>query len=132
MSTSTLWSSLCHRNNFACSLFLNKHFKRGIIGAYHITFAGILFLGRSLWQNHPNYAGPRVPIIVQKISNCCTQKSDNPVVCRLSSGNPESSTFYNSYRMNNGVTTTLQYLVQKLIYIEVWKISNISLQNMFK
>jgi hypothetical protein len=41
---STLRSSLCHRNNFACSLFLNKHFKRGIIGAYHITLVGILFL----------------------------------------------------------------------------------------
>jgi hypothetical protein len=29
--SSTLQSSLCHRSNFACSLFLNKHFKRGII-----------------------------------------------------------------------------------------------------
>jgi hypothetical protein len=121
MSTSTLWSSLCHRNNFACSLFLTKCFKRVIIGEYHITLAGILFLGCSLWQNHPNYAGPCVPIIVLKISNCCTRKLVNPVVCRVSSGNPESSTFYNSYRINNGVTTTLQHLVQKLIYIEVWK-----------
>jgi hypothetical protein len=42
---STLRSSLCHHNDFACSLFLNKCFKRGIIGAYHITLAGILFLG---------------------------------------------------------------------------------------
>ena len=44
---STLRCSLCHRNNFACSLFLNRRFKRGIIGAYHITLAGIFFRGRS-------------------------------------------------------------------------------------
>src|ERR1041385_8626680 len=41
---SFLRSSLCHRNNIACSLFLNRRFNRGIIGAYHITFAGTLFL----------------------------------------------------------------------------------------
>src|SRR5664279_4164684 len=45
--TSFLRSSLCHRNNLACSLFWNKRFNRGIIGAYHITLAGTLFLGRS-------------------------------------------------------------------------------------
>ena len=45
---STLRSSLCHRNNFALSLLLNKRFKRGIIGAYHMTLAEIFFLlGRS-------------------------------------------------------------------------------------
>ena len=53
-----------------------------------------------MWQNHPNYAGPRVPVIVLKTSDCCTRKPDNPVVCRVSSGNPESSTFYNSYMIN--------------------------------
>ena len=37
--------SLCHRINLACSSFLNRRFNRGIIGAYHITFAGTLFLG---------------------------------------------------------------------------------------
>src|SRR3989337_3243086 len=44
---SFLRSCLCHRINLACSLFLNKCFSRGIIGAYHITLAGTLFLGRS-------------------------------------------------------------------------------------
>ena len=44
---SFLRSSLCHRNNLACSLFLNRRFNCGIIGAYHITFAGTLFLGGS-------------------------------------------------------------------------------------
>src|SRR3954470_1837867 len=44
---SFLRSSMCHRNNLACSLFLNKRFNRGIIGAYHITLAGTLFLGGS-------------------------------------------------------------------------------------
>src|SRR3972149_4472499 len=45
--SSFLWSSLCHRINLACSLFLDRRFNRGIIGAYHITLAGTLFLGRS-------------------------------------------------------------------------------------
>src|SRR3954464_3706333 len=40
---SFLRSSLCHRNNLACSLFLNMRFNLGIIGAYHITLAGTLF-----------------------------------------------------------------------------------------
>src|SRR3954447_13923001 len=44
---SFLRSSLCHRNNLACSLFLNKRFNHGIIGAYHITLARTLFLGGS-------------------------------------------------------------------------------------
>ena len=43
---SFLRSSLCHRINLACSSFLNRGFNRGIIGAYHITLAGIFFLGR--------------------------------------------------------------------------------------
>src|SRR5215216_3346612 len=43
---SFLQSSLCHHINLACSLFLNRHFNRGIIGASHITLAGTLFLGR--------------------------------------------------------------------------------------
>src|SRR3954470_14536014 len=41
---SFLRSSLCHRINLACSLFLNRCFNRGIIGAYQITLAGTLFL----------------------------------------------------------------------------------------
>ena len=44
--SSTLRSSLCHHSNFAYSLFLNKRFKCHVIGAYHITSVGILFLGR--------------------------------------------------------------------------------------
>src|SRR4051812_9035654 len=44
---SFLRSSLCHLNNLACSLFLNRRFNRGIIGVYHMTLAATLFLGRS-------------------------------------------------------------------------------------
>ena len=44
---SFLRSSLCHRINLALSLFLNRRFKRGIIGEYHMTFAGTLFRGGS-------------------------------------------------------------------------------------
>src|SRR5215216_5682795 len=45
---SFLRSSLCHHINLACSSFLNRRFNRCIIGEYHITLAGTLFLGRSL------------------------------------------------------------------------------------
>src|SRR3954470_11433192 len=44
---SFLRSSLCHHINLACSPFLNRCFNCGIIGAYHITFVGTLFLGGS-------------------------------------------------------------------------------------
>ena len=44
---SCLRSSLCHRINLAFSLFLNRCFKRGIIGEYHMTFTGTLFRGCS-------------------------------------------------------------------------------------
>ena len=42
-----LRSSLCHRINLALSLFLNRCFKCGIIGEYHMTLAGTLFRGFS-------------------------------------------------------------------------------------
>ena len=44
---SFLRSSLCHRINLALCLFLNRRFKLGIIGEYHMTLAGTLFQGRS-------------------------------------------------------------------------------------
>ena len=43
---SCLHFSLCHRINLAFSLFLNRRFKRDIIGEYHMTLAGTLFQGR--------------------------------------------------------------------------------------
>ena len=43
---SCLCSSLCHCINFALVLFMNKYFRGGIRGKYHITFAGTLFLIR--------------------------------------------------------------------------------------
>ena len=71
-----------------------------------------------LWQNHPNYASPHAPVIVLKTSDCYTWEPDNPVVYQVSSGNPESSTFYNSHRVNNGATTILQHLIQ-ILFIKV-------------
>ena len=35
------------------SLFLNSHFRRGIIGAYHITLVEIFFFGRSSSSTSP-------------------------------------------------------------------------------
>ena len=41
---SCLRSFLCRRINLAFVLFMNKHFRHGIRGKYHITLAGTLFL----------------------------------------------------------------------------------------
>ena len=48
VSTSSLSCvpSLCHHINLALSLFLNRRFKHGIIGEYHMTFTETLFRGR--------------------------------------------------------------------------------------
>ena len=45
---SCLCSSLCHRINLAFVLFMNKRFRCGIRGKYHITLADTLFLIRIL------------------------------------------------------------------------------------
>jgi hypothetical protein len=59
----------------------------------------------------PKLYAPHVPTIVFQTSNSCTCKPETPVACRVSSEKPESSMFYNSYRINKGVVTTLQYLI---------------------
>jgi hypothetical protein len=59
--TSLLRPSLCHHNNLVCSLFLNKRFNRGIIGAYPITLAGTLFLGCS-----PSTSPGSAPLILYR------------------------------------------------------------------
>jgi hypothetical protein len=53
----------------------------------------VVLYTRHVWQNHPNYTSPCVPIIVLKTSDCCTRKPDNPVVCRVSSGTPNHPHF---------------------------------------
>jgi hypothetical protein len=58
--------------------------------------------------------GPHAPVIVPKTSDgyACV-----PDKLRNQSGvleKPESSTIYNSQRINKGVTTTLQHLIQNL------------------
>jgi hypothetical protein len=60
----------------------------------------------------PRLYGPRAPVIISMTSDCCAREPDN---IRSLSGilrKPESSTFYNSRRINKGVTTTLQHLLQ--------------------
>ena len=48
----------------------------------------------------PKLYGPHAPIIVLKTYDCCTREPDNPGSLLGVLGNPESSTFYNSYRIN--------------------------------
>jgi uncharacterized membrane protein len=44
ISASYLCFSLCHHNNSDLFLFVNQHFKRGMIGKYQNTFLGLPFL----------------------------------------------------------------------------------------
>jgi hypothetical protein len=50
---SCLRSSLSHRINLACALILNKCFKHGIIGKYHITLA--VFFSWQAPRRHHQY-----------------------------------------------------------------------------
>jgi hypothetical protein len=64
----------------------------------------------------PKLYDPHVLTIAFQAYDIAHASQTTPVVCRVSSGNPESSTFYNSYRINNGVVTTLQQLIQKYLH----------------
>jgi hypothetical protein len=59
----------------------------------------------------PELYGPHVPIIAFQTSNTTHVSQTTPVVYWVSSMKPKSSTFYNSYRINKGVVTTLQHLI---------------------
>jgi hypothetical protein len=53
-----------------------------------------------MWQNHPNYMAHMCPSLSYRPLNGAHISHTIPVVCRVSLGNPESSIFYNSYRIN--------------------------------
>jgi hypothetical protein len=56
--------------------------------------------------DRPNYAVRRTHVIVLKTSDCCARYQTIPVVCHVSSGNPESSTFH---IRSGSLQKTLQY-----------------------
>jgi hypothetical protein len=62
----------------------------------------------------PKLCGPHIPVIVLKTSDgyACVLYNLKSLSGVL--GKPESSTFYNSHRINKGVTITLQHLIQNL------------------
>jgi hypothetical protein len=63
--------------------------------------------GHELWQNLLNYMAPHAPVIVLKTSDgyACVPYNLKSLSGVL--GKPESSTIYNSHRINKGVTTIL-------------------------
>jgi hypothetical protein len=110
---------------FSCIHCFTKLFKKN-------NFSSTIALNNfTFMAEPPELNGSHVPVIVLPLTGAHISHII-PVVCLVSSGNPESSTFYNSYRINNGVATTLQHLLQKITYIGVWKSYNICLQNIFK
>jgi hypothetical protein len=64
-----------------------------------------------LWQNHLNYMAHMCLPLSYRLLIAAHASQITPVVCRVSSGKPESSMFYNSYMINKGVVTTLQHLI---------------------
>jgi hypothetical protein len=64
----------------------------------------------------PELYGPHVLTIAFQASDTAHASQTTSVVCQVSSGKPESSMFYNSYKINNGVVTTLQQLIQKYLH----------------
>jgi hypothetical protein len=60
----------------------------------------------------PKLYGPHMPTIVFQTSDSCTCKPDNSgILSGVLGGNPNHPQFYNSYRINKGVVTTLQHLI---------------------
>jgi hypothetical protein len=57
---SCLQSLLCHVTNLAFYLFLNRRFKRGIIGKYHITFAGTFVILGGVPSRAPGSSSLRI------------------------------------------------------------------------
>jgi hypothetical protein len=64
-----------------------------------------------VWQNHWNHMAHMCLPLSFKLLIATHTSLTTLVVCRVSSGEPESFTFYNSYRINKGVVTTLQHLI---------------------
>jgi hypothetical protein len=60
----------------------------------------------------PKLCGPHAPVIVLKTSDSYACVPYNLKSMSGVLGKPESSTIYNSHRINKGVTTTLQHLLQ--------------------
>jgi hypothetical protein len=79
----------------------------------------------------PKLYGPHAPVIVPKTSDgyACVPYNLKSLSGVL--GKPESSTIYNSHRINKGVTTTLQHLLQNFTS-ECGRITTIDLQIMIK
>ena len=80
---------------------------------------GCVILKKNMWQNHPNY-----------MAHMCTSLSHRPltgahishtisVVYQVSSGNPESSTFYNSYKINMELPQHYNICYKNIIYWSV-------------
>jgi hypothetical protein len=68
--------------------------------------------GTSRVAEPPKLCGPHAPVIVPKTSDSYACVPYNLKSMSGVLGKPESSTIYNSHRINKGVTTTLQHLLQ--------------------
>jgi hypothetical protein len=55
----------------------------------------------------PKLYGPHTSVLVSTTSDCCVREPDNIRSLLGVLGKPKLSTFYNSHRINKGVTTTL-------------------------
>jgi hypothetical protein len=75
----------------------------------------VAYLGLGPVAEPPKLYGPHAPIIVSTTSDCCAREPDNIRSLLGVLGKPESSTFYNSHRINKRVTTILQHLLQIFI-----------------
>jgi hypothetical protein len=79
----------------------------------------------------PKLYSPHAPVIVSTTSDSYTCVPHNLKVCRASSENSNHPQFYNSHRINKGVTITLQHLLQNFTS-ECRRITTIDLQIMIK
>jgi hypothetical protein len=81
-------------------------FSSGLLGPSHEERGGGQGKGVTVAEP-PKWYGPHVLVIVLKISNNHTCVPQNLRSVSGVLGKPESSTFYNSHRINKGVTTII-------------------------
>ena len=64
----------------------------------------------------PKLYSPRAPVIVIKTSDCCTREPDNSGSLSGVLGEPRIIHILQLIQDQHGVTTTLQHLLQNIIY----------------
>jgi hypothetical protein len=110
---SSIWCKLIHlvERHMKILVLICRIFWRFVAPSSSRTLLKMLYYFVCVVEPPKSY-GPHAPVIVPKTSDSYARVPDNLKSLSGVLRKPESSIFYNSHRINKGVTTTLQYLLQ--------------------